>query len=82
MSDAAPVSVRKHVLFVDDQQEILDGLRDALGEVAVVALDERLTTTEAQRSLRDAGVKARDHRGRLDSAAAVVMLQHFLEAAR
>lgn len=49
-------------------------------EVAVVQCDERLTTTQAQRSLSSAGVKARDHRSRIDSAAAVVMLQHFVEA--
>jgi putative Holliday junction resolvase len=55
-------------------------LRQRLGEVAVVTFDERLTTTEAQRSLREAGVRSRDHRGRVDSAAAVIMLQHFLEA--
>ena len=48
--------------------------------VPVVQHDERLTTTSAQRSLTSAGVKAKDHRGRVDSAAAVVMLQHFADA--
>jgi len=55
-------------------------LRQRLGAVPVVTFDERLTTTAAQRSLREAGVTSRDHRGRVDSAAAVIMLQHFLEA--
>ncbi|MFI5035838.1 MAG: Holliday junction resolvase RuvX [Acidimicrobiales bacterium] len=62
--------------------ELVADLRGGLGAVPVVAFDERLTTTEAQRSLREAGVRARHHRGRVDSAAAVVMLQHFLEADR
>jgi len=48
-------------------------------EVAVVQHDERLTTSDAQRSLTRAGVKAKDHRERIDSAAAVVMLQHFTD---
>ncbi|HVB71186.1 MAG TPA: Holliday junction resolvase RuvX [Acidimicrobiales bacterium] len=60
--------------------ELLMELREGLGAVPVVALDERLTTTEAQRSMRQAGVTSREHRGRLDSAAAVVMLQSYLES--
>jgi putative Holliday junction resolvase len=48
-------------------------------EVAIVQHDERLTTTAAQRSLSSAGVKTRDHRDRIDSAAAVVMLQHYAD---
>lgn len=57
-------------------------LREGLGEVPVVTFDERLTTTSAQRSLREAGHKERRHRERIDSAAAVVLLQHFLDASR
>jgi putative Holliday junction resolvase len=48
----------------------------------VVQFDERLTTRQAQRSLSSAGVKTKDHRQRIDSAAAVVMLQHFLDSHR
>ena len=60
--------------------ELLSQLREGLHDVPVVALDERLTTTTAQRSLREAGVTSRKHRSRLDSAAAVVMLQSYLES--
>jgi putative Holliday junction resolvase len=60
--------------------QLLAELRTRLGDVPIVTFDERLTTTAAQRSLREAGVKARENRGRLDSAAAVVMLQSFLES--
>jgi putative Holliday junction resolvase len=59
-----------------------DELFERLGRslpVPVVQHDERLTTTAAQRSLSDAGHKVKDHRTRIDSAAAVVMLQHFTE---
>ena len=51
-------------------------------ELPVVQHDERLTTTSAQRSLSHAGVSARDQRARVDSAAAVVLLESYLETRR
>jgi putative Holliday junction resolvase len=59
--------------------ELFAQLRAAL-EVTVVQHDERLTTATAHRGLSDAGLATKDHRGRVDSAAAVVMLQHFADA--
>ncbi len=50
--------------------------------MAVAQWDERLTTFEAQRSLSGAGLKAKDHRSRIDSAAAVIMLQNYIDAQR
>lgn len=44
--------------------------------------DERLTTVDAHRSLHDSGVKSRDHRARIDQAAAVLILQGALDAER
>jgi putative Holliday junction resolvase len=41
--------------------------------------DERLTTREAQKSLSEAGLTTRKSRDRVDSAAAVVMLQNYLD---
>jgi putative holliday junction resolvase len=48
-------------------------------ELPVVQHDERLTTLQAQRSLLQAGVKTKDHRERIDSAAAVVLLQDYAD---
>ena len=45
----------------------------------VEMFDERLTTVEASRRLRDAGHGARAARARIDSAAACVMLQAWLD---
>ncbi len=63
--------------------EVADGLfaelREALAPLMVVQCDERLSTFQAQRSLSEAGVKARDQRSRIDSAAAVVILQNYLD---
>jgi putative Holliday junction resolvase len=52
---------------------------DAFPGLDVVQWDERLTTFEAQRSLRQAGVRAKDQREHLDSAAAVIMLQNYVD---
>jgi putative holliday junction resolvase len=41
--------------------------------------DERLTTHEAQKSLSEAGLTAKESRSRIDSAAAVIMLQNYLD---
>ena len=48
--------------------------------VDVVSFDERFTTTSAHRQLAQSGRSARDRRQRVDSAAAVVLLQAYLEA--
>ena len=44
--------------------------------------DERLTTVSAQRSLREAGVRAKDQRAVIDQAAAVAILQSWLDQRR
>jgi putative Holliday junction resolvase len=57
-------------------------LVDGLAPILVVQWDERLTTHEAQRSLSQAGVKAKNHREHIDSAAAVIMLQSYMDGRR
>ena len=44
--------------------------------------DERLTTVTAQRSLREAGVRSRAQRAVIDQAAAVAILQGWLDQRR
>ena len=64
--------------------EAADDFFRALGEkispVQIVQWDERLTTFEAKKSLSGAGMKAKSHRSRVDSAAAVIMLQNYVDA--
>jgi putative Holliday junction resolvase len=50
-------------------------------EVPVVLQDERLSTVEAERGLREAGMSARRRRSVIDAAAAQVILQAWLDAA-
>jgi putative Holliday junction resolvase len=56
-------------------------LRQVL-EVPVELFDERLTTVEAERGLREAGVHGRRRRAVVDAAAARVVLQGWLDAHR
>ena len=58
--------------FFSQVQEHFDG-------VSVIQWDERLTTREAQKSLSEAGLTTRASRERLDSAAAVIMLQNYVD---
>lgn len=53
-------------------------LKAKLG-LPVHLVDERLTSTEAQARLREAGVSSRNMKGRLDSGAAALILQAYLE---
>jgi putative Holliday junction resolvase len=50
--------------------------------VTVLSADERFTTVEAQRSLQAAGRKGPSARRVIDSAAAMVLLQSWLERER
>ena len=58
---------------------LFERLVEAFSDLAVVQWDERLTTFEAQRSLSQAGMKAKEHREHVDSAAAVIMLQNYVD---
>ena len=57
-------------------------LARALAPLPVRLVDERLTTLSAEAMLRDRGVKGRARRAVVDQAAAVVILQHALDAER
>jgi putative holliday junction resolvase len=48
-------------------------------KVPVELQDERLSTVEAERLLRDAGIKGRDRRAVVDRTAATVILQAWLD---
>ncbi|MFC3962980.1 Holliday junction resolvase RuvX [Nocardia jiangsuensis] len=56
-----------------------DRLREAVQPVPVRLSDERLTTVSAARALRDSGVRARGSRQVIDQAAAVAILQGWLD---
>lgn len=54
----------------------------ALVAVPVATWDERLTTAEGDARLRSAGLRRKDRAKRADAAAAIVILEAFLESRR
>ena len=66
----------------NDAVTVADTLAGRISPVPVRLADERLTTVSATRSLREAGVRAKDQRGKIDQAAAVAILQGWLDQRR
>jgi len=65
-----------------DAVNVADRLARRIAPVPVRLADERLTTVVAQRSLREAGVRAKGQRRVIDQAAAVGILQGWLDQRR
>ncbi|MWC00278.1 Holliday junction resolvase RuvX [Agromyces seonyuensis] len=77
-----PLSLSGHpTASTDDAVAFAGRLADALG-IPVRLVDERLSTVTAQQALRANGKKAKQQRAIVDQAAAVVILQHALDAER
>jgi putative Holliday junction resolvase len=62
-----------------DAQQLFEEVLEKISTIPVMQWDERFTTLEAQKSLSEAGMRAKDQRSRVDSAAAVIMLQNYLD---
>jgi putative Holliday junction resolvase len=75
LADRAGSSVR-------DAVELADELAGRISSVPVRFADERLTTVGAARTLREAGIRAKDQKGKIDQAAAVTILQGWLDQRR
>jgi putative Holliday junction resolvase len=60
-------------------ERFAEALRSFL-DLPVVLHDERLSTVEAERALRDAGTTGRERRRVVDRSAATVILQSYLDA--
>jgi len=65
-----------------DAVGVAEALAGLISPVPVRLADERLTTVSAARSLREAGVRAKDQRGLIDQVAAVAILQGWLDQRR
>jgi putative Holliday junction resolvase len=57
-------------------------LADRIPDVPVILIDERLSTVTAASHLREGGIDSRKQREVIDQAAAVVILQQFLDSRR
>jgi putative holliday junction resolvase len=65
-----------------DAIELAETLARRIAPIPVRLADERLTTVSAQRSLRAAGMRAKEQRAVIDQAAAVAILQSWLDQRR
>lgn len=65
-----------------DAVDLADTLAARIEPIPVRMADERLTTVTAQRSLREAGVRAKGQKAMIDQAAAVGILQNWLDQRR
>ena len=63
----------------EQAEALAEQLREAL-PVPVVTWDERLSSAQVERAMREAGLSARERRGAVDAAAAAVILQSYLDA--
>ncbi|MDT5097109.1 MAG: putative pre6S rRNA nuclease [Mycobacterium sp.] len=66
----------------EDAISLAEDLARRVSPTPVRMADERLTTVSAQRSLREAGVRARGQKAMIDQAAAVGILQSWLDQRR
>lgn len=65
-----------------DAIDLADLLARRISPTPVRLADERLTTVSAQRSLREAGIRAKGQKAVIDQAAAVGILQSWLDQRR
>lgn len=77
-----PLGLSGHRTASTDDAEDFAGRLASAGTVPVRLVDERLSTTQAQGQLREAGRQTKQSRGIIDQAAAVVILQHAIDAER
>ena len=59
-------------------QEFVAVLKEAV-VVPIKTVDERLSSVQAQRFLREAGKKSKQQRGQVDQTAAAILLQSYLD---
>ncbi|CCG03247.1 Holliday junction resolvase RuvX [Blastococcus saxobsidens] len=65
-----------------DAADYAQELADRIPDVPVNLIDERLSTVTAASQLREGGIDSRRQRGVIDQAAAVVILQQYLDSRR
>ena len=66
----------------EDAANYAQELADRIPDVPVILIDERLSTVTAASQLREGGIDSRKQRAVIDQAAAVVILQQFLDSRR
>jgi len=71
----------KQGLMADEVHAFVAALKEA-GSCPVVTWDERLTSVQAERSMRDGGVNRKKRAKNVDSLSAVIILQSYMDHKR
>ncbi|MEM1282660.1 MAG: Holliday junction resolvase RuvX [Chlamydiota bacterium] len=66
-------------LMVDEVQHFIDLLKEAVPDVPIETWDERLTSVQAERSMREASMSRKKRSKRVDTVSAVIILQNYLD---
>lgn len=66
-------------LMVDEVLHFIDLLKEALPDTPIETLDERLTSVQAERSMREASMSRKKRSKRVDTVSAVIILQNYLD---
>ncbi|WP_459611708.1 Holliday junction resolvase RuvX [Corynebacterium urogenitale] len=78
-----PVALRgNHTSSTYLAEEFAEDLREDLGDIPVRMVDERMSTMAATQAFQASGVSAKKGRKKIDQAAAVHILQGWLDARR
>lgn len=71
----------KRGLLADEVHHFVDQLK-ILTEIPIILWDERLTTVQAERSLRESSLSRKKRAKVVDSVAAIIILQSYLDSKR
>ena len=61
-------------------EEFIKMLNASFPSLQVIKVDERNSTVEAASMMRDSGLKAKKQKGRIDSGAAMIILERYLRS--
>ena len=74
-----PLHMSGHESPMSEEVRKLALILDDLCKVSITLWDERLTTAQVERGMRDAGVKRKKRSELIDSLSATLILQNFLD---
>ncbi len=66
-------------LMADEVTHFVEKLQELLPDTKIVTWDERLTSVQAERSLREAKMSRKKRTKHIDTVAAVIILQSYLD---
>ncbi|MEC7840083.1 MAG: Holliday junction resolvase RuvX [Chlamydiota bacterium] len=66
-------------LMADEVNHFIAELKSSLPEVDIIPRDERLTSVQAERSMREANMNRKKRTKHVDTVSAVIILQNYLD---